>query len=82
MKHKQIEEITMSFINRQRRQGVRQISEYGVVDFWPDIEKFIADADLDTETAYGLFTDMVKSYFRITDRFGEGGRGNVPKNKL
>ncbi len=61
-----IEEIHESLINGQRRQMVKQITSYGLYDFFSDYLEYLEE--FDNRKVLDYFSDAVISYFRIKYR--------------
>ena len=62
-----IKEIHGSLVNGQRRQMVKQINQYGIIDFFPEYKAFLLDLYCE-HSAYGYFSDAVISYHKLSNR--------------
>lgn len=67
-KNEQIENIHENLVNGNRQDCVKLIKAYGLYDFWSDYKVYLSDWSPNRLTDYDYFTDMVVSYFRITNR--------------
>jgi len=66
---KKIQPIHNSLINRQGRQMVEQINEYGLYDFWHDYKEYLIMRYVDGDKAIrDYFPEAVIRYHRITTR--------------
>jgi hypothetical protein len=63
-----MESIIDSLENGQGRQMVQQIDDYGLYDFWNDIELHLAQRMSTAKQVYGMIVEMVQKYHRIKYR--------------
>jgi hypothetical protein len=67
-KYELLENIHNNLVNGNRRDCVKSIDEYGLYDFWREYKDYLTDLYMGTDEAYGYYTDMTISYFRIKSR--------------
>lgn len=69
IKERKLKDVLDNLIDDQRRQMVKYIDEYEETyyDFWAEMKAYIDERHY-PDDAYGIFSDMVISYFRIKNR--------------